>query len=105
MSPRYRKAIIATLTASGVSLEAAEGQANQILSTLQGGKPMFTPKEKATVAAVAHGAFQRSHIYQDTSTKILFMQGQIIENRRKSLFLMISLGKTGAANMKGSERY
>ena len=64
---------------------------------------MFTPKEKATVAAVAHGAFQRSHTYQDTSTKILFLQGQIIQNRRNPIFLMVSLGKTGAANMKGSE--
>ncbi len=103
MSPRYRKAIIATLTASGVSPEAAEGQANQILSTLQGGKPMFTPKEKATVPAVAHGASQRSIKCQDSSTKFLSMQGQIIQNRRNPIFLMVSLGKTGAANMKGSE--
>ena len=64
---------------------------------------MFTPKEKATAGTVAHGAFQRSFVCQDSSTKFLSMQGQIIENRRKSLFLMVSLGKTGAANMKGSE--
>ena len=108
MSPRYRKAIIATLTASGVSPEAAEGQANQILSTLhEGGKTMFSPnisKEKATAVTVAIlSASQRSHIHQDTSTKVLVMQGQIIENHRNSLFLIVSLGKTGAENMSGGE--
>ena len=96
MSPRYRKAIIATLTASGVSLEAAEGQANQILSTLQGGKPMFTPKEKATAGTVAIlSASQRSLIYQDTSTKVLVMQGQIIQNPPKPHILDGFLGENG----------
>ena len=65
---------------------------------------MFTPKEKATVATVAIlSASQRSLIHQDTSTKVLVMQGQIFDNRRNSLFLIVSLGKTGAENMSGGE--
>ena len=65
-----------------------------------------TPKEKATVAAVAIlSAIQRSIKCQDISTKVLFMQGQINENHHNSLFLMFSLGSTGASNTIGGERY
>jgi len=64
---------------------------------------MYSPKEKATVAAAAHGAFQRSHYNQDSSTKVLSMQGQINESDNNSLFLMFSLGSTGDLNTKGGE--
>lgn len=57
MYPRYKKALIAALTASGVSPEAADGQADQILSTLQGGLTMYAPKTKAAVAAAAQCSF------------------------------------------------
>ncbi len=54
---RYKKAIVAALTASGLSSEAAEGQADQILSTLQGDLTMCAPKTKAAVAAAAQCSF------------------------------------------------
>ena len=60
MHSRYKKALIATLTASGVSPEAAEGQANQILSTLQGGPTMCAPKTKAAGATAALHSFTHS---------------------------------------------
>ena len=53
MYPRYKKALIAALTASGVSPEAADDQADQILSTLQGDSTMNAPKTKAAVVAAA----------------------------------------------------
>ncbi len=65
MHSRYKRALIAAPTASGVSPEAAESQANQILSTLQGGSTMCTPKTKAAVAAAAQclSTHQSEHMF------------------------------------------
>jgi len=68
--------------------------------------PLAAGKEKATVAAVAIlSAIQRSISYQDTSTKVLYMQGQTIENYHNSINLIASMGKTGVANTKGGQRH
>jgi hypothetical protein len=53
MYPRYKKALITALTAQGLSTEAADSQADQILLTLQGGPTMNAPKTKAAAAAAA----------------------------------------------------
>ncbi len=71
MYPRYKKALIAALTASGVSPEAADDQADQILSTLQGDSTMNAPKTKAAVVAAAQCSFTRQSehmfsVYQNT---------------------------------------
>ena len=64
------------------------------------------PKEKATVAAVAiFSASQRSFACQDTSTKVLYVQGQSIENYQNSINLIASIGTTGAKNTKGGKRH
>ena len=63
-------------------------------------------KEKATVAPVAIlGALQRSQFNLDTSTKVLFVQGQIIENHHNTMRLIASLGTTGVTNTKGGKRH
>lgn len=63
---------------------------------------MYSPNEKATVAAVAFcGAFQRSQFNLDTSTKVLSLQGQSTKNHQNSLNSIVVLGKTGATNTKG----
>jgi hypothetical protein len=67
---------------------------------------MYSPKEKATAAAAAiFSASQRSFACQDTSTKVLFVQGQSIENHQNSINLIASMGTTGAANTKGGQRH
>ena len=66
----------------------------------------ITPKEKATAATVAiHCAFQRFKHYQDSSTNILVVQGQTIENHHNSINLIASMGTTGAKNTKGGQRH
>ncbi len=63
-------------------------------------------KEKATAATVAFcGAFQRSLNIQDTSTKVLSVQGQSTNNHQNSLNSIVALGKTGATNTKGGWRH
>jgi len=58
--------------------------------------------EKATVAAVASfGAFQRFLDIQNTSTKVLSVQGQSIKNHQNSMNLTAYFRKTGATNTKG----
>ena len=67
---------------------------------------MYSPKEKATAATVAiFSASQRSISYQDTSTKVLSVQGQSIENHQNSINLIASMGTTGAKNTKGGQRH
>ena len=67
---------------------------------------MFTPKEKATAATVAIlSTIQHSNVCQDTSTKVLVMQGQTIENHHNSINLIASRGTTGAKNTKGGQRH
>ncbi len=66
---------------------------------------MCSPKEKATVPAVAIlSAFQRININPNTSTKVLSVQGQSIKNQHKSMHLIASLGRTGVTNQKGGQR-
>ena len=63
------------------------------------------PKEKATAATVAiYCAFQRTNNYENTSTKVLSVQGQSIKNQHKSMHLIASLGRTGVTNQKGGQR-
>ncbi len=65
MYPRYKKALIAAITASGLSKEAADVQADKILSTLQGDPTMNAPKTKAAVAAAAQcsSTFTSEHMF------------------------------------------
>ena len=63
-------------------------------------------KEKATAGTVAIlGAFQRTNNYENTSTKVLSVQGQSIKNQHNSINLIASLGKPGATNTKGGKRH
>ena len=64
-------------------------------------------KEKATVVAVAIlGALQRSKVCdQNTSTKVLSVQGQSIKNHQNSINLIASIGTTGVTNTKGGKRH
>ena len=58
--------------------------------------------EKATVAAVAfYGASQRSSDIQNTSTKVLSVQGQSIKNHQNSINLTVVFEKMGVTNTKG----
>lgn len=67
---------------------------------------MYSPNEKATVAAVAIlGALQRSSDIQNTSTKVLSVQGQLIKNHQNSINLTAYFRKTGATNTKGGRRH
>ena len=64
------------------------------------------PKEKATAGTVAIlSAIQRFNFNQNTSTEVLFVQGQTIENYHNSINLIAPLGKTGVTNTKGGQRY
>ena len=63
-------------------------------------------KEKATVAAVAIlSTIQHSNVCQDTSTKVLSVQGKSFKNHQNSINLIASLGTTGAKNTKGGKRH
>jgi len=67
---------------------------------------MYSPNKKATVAAVAIlGALQRSQVIQNTSTKVLSVQGQSTKNHQNSINLTAYFRKTGATNTKGGRRY
>ena len=62
--------------------------------------------EKATAATVANlGALQRSLSYQNTSTKVLSVQGQSTKNHQNSMNLTAYFRKTGATNTKGGRRH
>ena len=64
------------------------------------------PKEKATAATVAiYCAFQRTNNYENTSTKVLSVQGQSIKNHQNSINLIASLRTTGVTNTKGGKRH
>ena len=64
------------------------------------------PKEKATAATVAiYCAFQRTNNYENTSTKVLSVQGQSIKNHQNSINLIASIGTTGVTNTKGGKRH
>jgi len=66
---------------------------------------MYSPNKKATVAAVAIlGALQRSQVIQNTSTKVLSVQGQSTKNHQNSINLTAYFRKTGATNTKGGRR-
>ena len=63
-------------------------------------------KEKATAATVAIlSAIQRRNSYENTSTKVLSVQGQSIKNHQNSIELIASLRTTGVTNTKESKRH